>query len=160
MECSICYKNINYSTILRCSHVFCTECIDIWRSQNNSCPMCRERCVVSYRDSTERRIIINNIPGLEREIPKETGVHGLTDTEKQILERELNVNISAMTKDSFSGRGIVIYSNNILYIGDVDFNPEVTMLKNCIVVQRENGKSYEAFPRFRNIPNTPMAYKI
>ena len=43
MNCKICFddKESNEVTTLDCSHSFCTECIDQWKSKANTCPLCR-----------------------------------------------------------------------------------------------------------------------
>lgn len=43
-NCSVCYEKKSCSTkaLLPCGHEFCKGCIDKWRKQNNSCPLCRK----------------------------------------------------------------------------------------------------------------------
>ena len=43
-NCSVCYETKSCSTkaLLPCGHEFCKGCIDKWRKQNNSCPLCRK----------------------------------------------------------------------------------------------------------------------
>ena len=43
LDCAICYDKIhpdNYS-ITKCSHMFCTSCIEAWLCVNQTCPLCR-----------------------------------------------------------------------------------------------------------------------
>ena len=43
-NCSVCYetKAAKTKALLPCGHEFCKRCIDKWRKQNNSCPLCRK----------------------------------------------------------------------------------------------------------------------
>ena len=45
-ECSICLENIDInkecSETILCKHIFHTECILIWNTYGNSCPLCRK----------------------------------------------------------------------------------------------------------------------
>ncbi|AAF15031.1 m143R [Myxoma virus] len=48
-ECAICMepvyakpiKSSFFGVLSHCNHVFCIECIDRWKKQNNKCPVCR-----------------------------------------------------------------------------------------------------------------------
>ena len=51
-ECGICLDALTNPVALPCSHKFCSECLDGWRSKygasgddemNQKCPMCREK---------------------------------------------------------------------------------------------------------------------
>lgn len=80
-ECAICYDWLqpdNYS-ITKCSHMFCTSCIEAWLHVNQTCPLCRMRIPITsaiprqsapisisdpiLRDVTphRRQTVINNI---------------------------------------------------------------------------------------------------
>ncbi|EFA76610.1 hypothetical protein PPL_09915 [Heterostelium album PN500] len=39
-ECPICFEDDQLS-VVPCGHAFCSDCINQWRSRNNTCPMCR-----------------------------------------------------------------------------------------------------------------------
>jgi len=44
-ECSICLENYEINDkiiILNCNHIFHKRCLDLWLSNNNNCPICRE----------------------------------------------------------------------------------------------------------------------
>lgn len=48
-ECSICLENYEINDkiiILNCTHIFHKRCLDLWLSNNNSCPICREDITV------------------------------------------------------------------------------------------------------------------
>lgn len=40
-QCSICYDSMEYCTELSCGHRFHINCLNHWRTINNTCPMCR-----------------------------------------------------------------------------------------------------------------------
>ncbi|OMJ26103.1 Peroxisome biogenesis factor 10 [Smittium culicis] len=40
--CSLCLELLESSTITRCGHVFCWECLYEWSTKNDVCPLCRQ----------------------------------------------------------------------------------------------------------------------
>ncbi|OMJ29482.1 Peroxisome biogenesis factor 10 [Smittium culicis] len=40
--CSLCLELLEDSTITRCGHVFCWECLYEWSTKNDVCPLCRQ----------------------------------------------------------------------------------------------------------------------
>lgn len=51
-ECSICLENLNSKyTILKCNHVFHTQCIKKWLKNHMECPMCRKYLKEYYSGS-------------------------------------------------------------------------------------------------------------
>lgn len=44
-ECSICLEKITKNTLFKtdCNHNFHADCIQYWRKQSNTCPLCRAR---------------------------------------------------------------------------------------------------------------------
>jgi SNF2 family DNA or RNA helicase len=46
--CCVCYDTITKKTVTRCcSNVYCFLCINIWLSQNNTCPLCKTRMLAT-----------------------------------------------------------------------------------------------------------------
>ena len=43
--CPICYENLSdkISYLSPCRHIFCPDCIDTWKKQRFSCPLCRAK---------------------------------------------------------------------------------------------------------------------
>ena len=41
-ECSVCYDTFENAVKTRCGHVFCRTCLEIWTTNNVTCPMCRK----------------------------------------------------------------------------------------------------------------------
>ena len=42
IKCPICYRMIFAAKKpSNCSHIFCNICLDIWKEQSNTCPICR-----------------------------------------------------------------------------------------------------------------------
>ena len=48
--CTICLEpiNNNYTTVLKCNHIFHTKCIDLWSVNSLSCPICRKKYEKPY----------------------------------------------------------------------------------------------------------------
>lgn len=44
-NCPICLENIQITYILKCSHIFHTNCLEKWTKDNNSCPLCRKELI-------------------------------------------------------------------------------------------------------------------
>ena len=40
-NCSICFENLHFATILPCAHEFHQRCIELWKERANTCPLCR-----------------------------------------------------------------------------------------------------------------------
>ena len=53
--CSICFEEFGDESIeqceLSCKNVFHTECINLWLSNNNSCPLCRSSWIMPNSDN-------------------------------------------------------------------------------------------------------------
>jgi len=43
IECPICYEIFHkqYTTVTKCFHIFCKQCLSNWLKINNNCPACR-----------------------------------------------------------------------------------------------------------------------
>lgn len=48
MECTICFENPKQEKRLQCGHVFCPDCIKLWKKCNDACPMCRQPIARKY----------------------------------------------------------------------------------------------------------------
>lgn len=46
-ECSICLEIISIGSVTKCGHIFCTECIKSSMKYNSSCPMCKNKILMS-----------------------------------------------------------------------------------------------------------------
>lgn len=40
-QCPICFECMHHAEKTPCSHVFCTACLQKWRSKHATCPICR-----------------------------------------------------------------------------------------------------------------------
>lgn len=48
-NCPICYESMSLGIIVtNCNHAFHTGCLNIWKTRNNNCPMCRTRLVSDF----------------------------------------------------------------------------------------------------------------
>ena len=50
-KCTICWDNINPGRMLRCGHVFHTQCLYTWLRGHRTCPVCRENLSYLFRTS-------------------------------------------------------------------------------------------------------------
>lgn len=57
LSCPICYNCLAEPTLLSCGHMFCKDCIGLWRCQRNTCPVCRK----VENDSGQRCFVVENI---------------------------------------------------------------------------------------------------
>ncbi len=50
--CPICRESINdvNKEMLYCSHIFCKNCINIWKLNSNKCPLCRRNIIYMDKD--------------------------------------------------------------------------------------------------------------
>jgi hypothetical protein len=64
LKCSICTQPLQTPVCLSCSHTFCRECIELWFTENVSCPTCRRSPVPNDNDhlpySPVNTHIVNN----------------------------------------------------------------------------------------------------
>lgn len=51
-DCSICQENFKIPVRLKCSHIFCTDCITEWLATRSSCPLCRANILQRSRKWT------------------------------------------------------------------------------------------------------------
>uniref|UniRef100_A0A914HWI5 RING-type domain-containing protein n=1 Tax=Globodera rostochiensis TaxID=31243 RepID=A0A914HWI5_GLORO len=51
-QCTICFSDFRVPIKLKCSHIFCTECIRTWLDREVTCPICR--AVVTRQDNHYR----------------------------------------------------------------------------------------------------------
>ena len=57
-DCSICLEKLNKNKVyLNCSHYFHKDCINNWKTRNNTCPICRTRIIQIKEALTIRKII-------------------------------------------------------------------------------------------------------
>ena len=57
-DCSICLEKLNKNKVyLNCSHYFHKDCINKWKTRNNTCPICRTRIIQIKEALTIRKII-------------------------------------------------------------------------------------------------------
>ena len=57
-ECTICLKKFNKDKVyLNCNHYFHKECIQNWKTRNNTCPICRAQISQIKEQSTAKDII-------------------------------------------------------------------------------------------------------
>ncbi len=49
--CPICLENTQKTYIIKCSHIFHTNCLEEWAKVSNSCPICRKELFdqISYQ---------------------------------------------------------------------------------------------------------------
>ena len=60
IECSICLNNINNDiNTLKCNHSFHNNCIILWQTTNNTCPLCR--AIIPPPINTNKKIFIPEI---------------------------------------------------------------------------------------------------
>lgn len=80
--CSICHRNFfsqrkrNY-LVIRCGHVFHTDCLKTWFASNRSCPYCRYSCENNDKEAFEIFFDQQNTPG------------GLSDSDDESHSRPL-----------------------------------------------------------------------
>ncbi|OQR97181.1 hypothetical protein THRCLA_07081 [Thraustotheca clavata] len=53
-ECSICYDTMQTPVQLRCSHMFCEECVCEWFDRERNCPLCRADVMTEPTTTTEQ----------------------------------------------------------------------------------------------------------
>ena len=57
-DCSICLEKLNKNKVyLNCNHYFHKDCINNWKTRNNTCPICRTRIIQIKEALTIRKII-------------------------------------------------------------------------------------------------------
>ena len=57
-DCSICLEKLNKNKVyLNCNHYFHKDCINKWKTRNNTCPICRTRIIQIKEALTIRKII-------------------------------------------------------------------------------------------------------
>ena len=56
MDCSICYETIQEKALVDCNHNFCHPCIQRWKHQKMSCPLCREILPPVIRFCTRNKV--------------------------------------------------------------------------------------------------------
>ena len=56
MDCSICYETIKEKALVDCNHNFCHSCIQKWKHQKMSCPLCREILPPVIRFCTRKKM--------------------------------------------------------------------------------------------------------
>ena len=57
-DCSICLEKLNKNKVyLNCNHYFHKDCINKWKTRNNTCPICRTRIIQINEALTIRKII-------------------------------------------------------------------------------------------------------
>ena len=57
-DCSICLEKLNKNKVyLNCSHYFHKDCINKWKTRNNTCPICRTRITLIKEALTIKKII-------------------------------------------------------------------------------------------------------
>ena len=57
-DCSICLEKLNKNKVyLNCNHYFHKDCINNWKTRNNTCPICRTRIIQINEALTIRKII-------------------------------------------------------------------------------------------------------
>jgi len=57
-DCSICLEKLNKNKVyLNCNHYFHKDCINKWKTRNNTCPICRTRIIQIKETLTIRKII-------------------------------------------------------------------------------------------------------
>lgn len=44
-QCSICFEIPKEVYLLKCNHLFCVSCLDVWCKTEKTCPLCRQ-CLV------------------------------------------------------------------------------------------------------------------
>ena len=47
ITCPICGSRMDEAKLTPCGHVFCTECLELWLHERNTCPACRSLCYLS-----------------------------------------------------------------------------------------------------------------
>merc|ERR550519_44411 len=58
-SCPICQDSYQEPTMLKCSHIFCEECVATWFDRDTTCPMCRAKVTEdpSWRDGATSQFI-------------------------------------------------------------------------------------------------------
>ncbi|CAK5067206.1 unnamed protein product [Meloidogyne enterolobii] len=51
-NCTICFSEYTSPVKLKCSHIFCSECIRTWLDREHTCPICRT--IVTKEDNNYR----------------------------------------------------------------------------------------------------------
>ena len=151
--CPICYENRNLIN-LNCSHSFCSQCINRWRT---TCPLCRATISSScfgistnnlvLEDSNPRRLNISISSPKGTSLPIERSeLEILTSIFGNFSKTELNL-INNFDKIIFQN-----YLNNCWWIGNVlSLNNDNITIDNSIYLQRNDGLIYNASPMTRTI---------
>ncbi|KAL3266428.1 hypothetical protein HHI36_010602 [Cryptolaemus montrouzieri] len=58
-ECSICFER-KHELTLPCAHSFCSQCIEEWNSEHQTCPICRDKL-----ESTDDTWVLSEKPNAE-----------------------------------------------------------------------------------------------
>jgi hypothetical protein len=60
-KCSICWENMKEEHSTKCKHLFHKECIDLWLTKNNTCPLCRAILIKikKHRINPTNAVVIN-----------------------------------------------------------------------------------------------------
>ena len=48
--CHICCKTMGDTTTTSCGHTFCSECLTIWMTASNSCPICKQQLITAQQN--------------------------------------------------------------------------------------------------------------
>ncbi|XP_065224870.1 E3 ubiquitin-protein ligase rnf8-A-like [Planococcus citri] len=41
LQCCICFDIYKHPCVTECEHIFCDKCLETWKNQNRTCPVCR-----------------------------------------------------------------------------------------------------------------------
>lgn len=152
-ECPICYQNRNLDT-LSCSHSFCRECLNSWRS---TCPLCRSEINSSvYRIRTNNLVLENSNPrSLNISIKSKKGTSlPILESEIQVLKNIFGnfIRINYSDLRNFDKILFQNYINNCWWIGQViNIDVNKITIDNSIYLQRSDGTIYNASPEVRTI---------
>ena len=169
-SCSICLEN-NTDIQLGCLHRFHNECINQWRTINNSCPNCRiniifidiRKVMLNLSDDDYSSFTSTNYQFQTINIAK--------GTNPQIRSQEINF-IEKFTEKSFINtincnninNNIIAYipktSGNNIYLGNANIENNYIIFNNSYVINRQSGHVYKTYPLLRKykLSNNDLFY--
>ena len=96
-DCAICMEVLEKAKACQtpCKHLFCTECILDWLSQNTICPLCRTKVETSQLLKPKSDDIKENEKNKDKEKEKEESVESGKSKSNNMFENNENVHFSA-----------------------------------------------------------------